>query len=187
MKIKFFYQWLIAIFPLLILISCGKSNHPNRTPYPPPSRYPDKPVIVIYGDGRVNSPQNLPPGQAKKIYGYKSAKVFAPGQQKKYKNIYGRVPAIVIFVPDSRGKRDGSGRWYFHDEDSFKYWKQDDGFYHLDSKYFNDDDEQREVKKSDDYDERTNGNGNSKDKDKDNGNGNDNGNGKAKGKGKGKH
>jgi len=27
--------------------------------------------------------QQLPPGQAKKIYGYKSAKQFAPGQQKK--------------------------------------------------------------------------------------------------------
>ncbi|KAA2245260.1 hypothetical protein F0L74_04670 [Chitinophaga agrisoli] len=26
---------------------------------------------------------NLPPGQAKKIYGTKSAKPFAPGQQKK--------------------------------------------------------------------------------------------------------
>jgi hypothetical protein len=27
----------------------------------------------------------LPPGQAKKIYGTKSAKPFAPGQQKKHK------------------------------------------------------------------------------------------------------
>lgn len=27
--------------------------------------------------------RSLPPGQAKKIYGYKSAKYFAPGQQKK--------------------------------------------------------------------------------------------------------
>lgn len=32
---------------------------------------------------------NLPPGQAKKIYGHKSAKAFAPGQQKKhYNNVY---------------------------------------------------------------------------------------------------
>ncbi|WP_300598322.1 hypothetical protein [Niabella sp.] len=31
--------------------------------------------------------RNLPPGQAKKVYGYQSAKYFAPGQQKKrYRN-----------------------------------------------------------------------------------------------------
>jgi hypothetical protein len=29
------------------------------------------------------NPHGLPPGQAKKIYGTKSAKPFAPGQQKK--------------------------------------------------------------------------------------------------------
>lgn len=31
----------------------------------------------------VGNPNNLPPGQQKKIYGTKSAKQFAPGQQKK--------------------------------------------------------------------------------------------------------
>jgi hypothetical protein len=31
----------------------------------------------------VGNPNNLPPGQQKKIYGTKSAKPFAPGQQKK--------------------------------------------------------------------------------------------------------
>ncbi|MBO9731819.1 MAG: hypothetical protein J7623_24470 [Chitinophaga sp.] len=32
------------------------------------------------------NPHGLPPGQQKKIYGTKSAKPFAPGQQKKYNN-----------------------------------------------------------------------------------------------------
>ena len=32
------------------------------------------------------APRNLPPGQAKKIYGEKSAKDFAPGHQKKNYN-----------------------------------------------------------------------------------------------------
>ncbi len=31
-------------------------------------------------------PHGMPPGQAKKIYGKKSARQFAPGQQKKYKS-----------------------------------------------------------------------------------------------------
>lgn len=45
----------------------------------------------IYKDGRVvvgyASPEykNLPPGQAKKIYGDQSAKDYAPGHRKKYK------------------------------------------------------------------------------------------------------
>jgi hypothetical protein len=174
MKPKNLYQWLIVIFSVVILVGCGKNNHPNRSPSPPPSRYPDRPVVVIFGDGSKNSPGNLPPGQAKKIYGHKSAKAFAPGQQKKYRDRYGRVPPIVISIPDSRGKRDGSGKWYYQDEDSFIYWKNSDGYYHIDDKYFNEDGDTREAKKSEDYDERTNGNGK----------GNGNGNGKAKGKGK---
>ncbi|MET6998930.1 hypothetical protein [Chitinophaga defluvii] len=32
------------------------------------------------------NPHGMPPGQAKKVYGTKSAKPFAPGQQKKVKN-----------------------------------------------------------------------------------------------------
>ena len=38
-------------------------------------------------DRVVRNRRNLPPGQAKKLYGHKSAKAFAPGQQKKrYRN-----------------------------------------------------------------------------------------------------
>lgn len=39
---------------------------------------------VTYSHGRGN--KGLPPGKAKKIYGTKSAKPFAPGQQKKKDN-----------------------------------------------------------------------------------------------------
>ncbi len=45
--------------------------------------------------------RNLPPGQAKKIYGHQSAKAFAPGQQKKaYKNVY--YPQRRAIVNDRR-------------------------------------------------------------------------------------
>jgi hypothetical protein len=41
----------------------------------------------------VNNQQSLPPGQAKKIYGTKSAKPFAPGQRKKeYNNSWPNYP-----------------------------------------------------------------------------------------------
>jgi len=47
---------------------------------------------VIFPGGRRTTPvvitngNNLPPGQAKKVYGEKSAKRFAPGQRKKEQN-----------------------------------------------------------------------------------------------------
>ncbi|MEC5147536.1 hypothetical protein [Chitinophaga sp. 212800010-3] len=45
-------------------------------------------MAVVYSSCVTTYPvegtsQNLPPGQQKKIYGTKSAKPFAPGQQKK--------------------------------------------------------------------------------------------------------
>jgi hypothetical protein len=54
-------------------------------------KYPDGRIgrtdgSVKYPDGTVRYPGNkkwLPPGQAKKRYGTKSARPFAPGQQKK--------------------------------------------------------------------------------------------------------
>ena len=42
------------------------------------------PTVIIVDD----RPQNLPPGQMKKVYGTKSAKVFAPGQQKNDRYYY---------------------------------------------------------------------------------------------------
>ena len=90
------------------------------------------------------------------------------------------MPPIVIIIPASKGRVNGSGKWYYEDQDSLVYWKKDDGYYHLDDKYFAEDEEIRSVKKSDDYDDRTNGNGNGNGKE----NGNGNGNGKSKGKGK---
>lgn len=58
-------------------------------------KYPDGRIkrsngSVYYPDGKVRYPRDnrqaekwMPPGHAKKIYGEKSAKRFAPGQQKK--------------------------------------------------------------------------------------------------------
>jgi len=73
----------------LIFASCRSTRnaptYPDGRTYPrdypnPDGRYPD-------GRGYPTSRYpggNLPPGHAKKVYGHKSAKVFAPGQQKKY-------------------------------------------------------------------------------------------------------
>lgn len=40
----------------------------------------------------------VPPGHAKKLYGYRSAKAFAPGQQKKYyKNYHKRGQYVTVY------------------------------------------------------------------------------------------
>ena len=49
-------------------------------------------VLIRSGSSTViivdDRPQNLPPGHMKKVYGTKSAKVFAPGQQKNDRYYY---------------------------------------------------------------------------------------------------
>ena len=64
----------LLIFSALLVIfaSCSTNRKTVVKTYPNP-----RPVVV------VQQPQSLPPGQAKKIYGDKSAKAYAPGQQKK--------------------------------------------------------------------------------------------------------
>lgn len=72
----------------------GTANYPNNPVYTN-----DGPVTTRRNDGRwydrtnQNNQydqnnryrRNLPPGQAKKLYGAKSAREYAPGQQKKYR------------------------------------------------------------------------------------------------------
>lgn len=94
MTIRNITSVVIAALSVIVMASCGTSrNYPDRRDYPgspypggypyPDGRYPDG----RYPDGRsyptTRYPNRMPPGQAKKVYGYKSAKVFAPGQQNK--------------------------------------------------------------------------------------------------------
>ena len=88
-------------------------------------------------DGRViNNETNLPPGQAKKKYGGKSAKVYAPGQRKKEGNgSYSNLPPQRISIDDRYAQRASNGRYYYTDANGYIYWKGNDGFFYLDRKY----------------------------------------------------
>lgn len=95
------------------------------------------PVVIVDGNGRRgNDFRHLPPGHAKKVYGYKSARNFSPGQRKKLQKRYGYVPPIVVSVPDRYCKRGNGGRYYYTDRGGFTYWRDRDGFYVLDNRYF---------------------------------------------------
>src|SRR5689334_5781787 len=97
---------LPSLAAIIFLVSCSSTNYPTdqNDPYPKGKSYPqqspypypnddgvmvDRQGRVITRDGRVvGNTRNLPPGQAKKIYGGRSAKAYASGQRKKVDRNY---------------------------------------------------------------------------------------------------
>jgi hypothetical protein len=125
----------VGLFSILIIaVSCRSSRpvyerqYPSREypsyPPPPPVYYPN--------------PQSLPPGQAKKVYGSRSARPYAPGQQKKYGYSSRSYPLIIIRTPDIIIGRYNDGRYYYRNPEGYMYWKGYDGRFYLDEKYLND-------------------------------------------------
>lgn len=137
-------------------------RNPDGNPYPEYPQYPDRPTYprgeypdYPPGDYPVNNdpnPGNLPPGQAKKIYGGKSARPYAPGQRKKQNNGYDRnyggykkypdnvyktrsYPLIIQRTRDMIIERERNGRLFYRHPDGLIYWKGYDDRYYLDEKY----------------------------------------------------
>jgi len=134
MKLKF-TPVVVAITILLVACSGSKSTS-SKYPYPG-SPYPQE--SKKEGDGSASEknsnaahPSNLPPGQAKKIYGAKSARDFAPGQQKKHKSYY---PLIIVKTPDIVIMRHVDGRYFYRNADNYVYWKGSDERFYLDEQY----------------------------------------------------
>lgn len=163
---------LIAI--LIFAVSCRSSRPTGRT-YP--RSYPSEPYPVYRG-GDPN-PGNLPPGQAKKIYGGKSARVYAPGQRKKY--AYRRYPLIIIRTPDIVIGRYNDGRSYYKNPEGLMYWQGYDDRFYLDEKYVKD--MEYDQKDYDDWKYRGKNNNSSQGQGRGNSQGNQS---KQKGKGKGR-
>ena len=142
MKAIRFTQTVLLLGLLFSVTSCrttrsGPYSDSRRYPqYPnyPDNRYPGYPLkdYPVYHD---SNPYNLPPGQAKKIYGDKSARPYAHGQRKKYEYSGRRFPLIVIRTPDMVIGRYNDGRYYYHSPEDLWYWKGDDDRFYLDEKY----------------------------------------------------
>jgi hypothetical protein len=121
---------------LIMLVAAAASCSTNRQF--PSERYPqhDRNIVIITN----RNPQNLPPGQAKKIYGGQSAKPYAYGQQKKhhgYDYRYRRIPLIIIRTPDIIIGRNHDGRYYHRNADGFIYWQGYDSRFYIDETYLN--------------------------------------------------
>ena len=121
MKLSTFTQAVILMLIIAFAASCGTSHPTSR--YPDHRDYPDR----YPGDNR-----STPPGHAKKVYGHKSAKVYAPGQRKKYGYRY---PLIIIRRPGMDIRRNGNGRYYYKTSDGFYYWQGYDERLYLDERY----------------------------------------------------
>lgn len=125
MKLSTFTQAVILMLLIAFAASCGTSEPTSR--YPERRDYPDR----YPRDDR--SAHRLPPGHAKKVYGHKSAKVFAPGQRKKYgQRSY---PLIISRRSGIDIRRTRDGRYYYQNADGFYYWQGYDNRFYLDERH----------------------------------------------------
>jgi hypothetical protein len=172
MKTNVFTPAVLLVVVMLALTACRSSRNTG-------GKYPDGNTSGrSYPDYDPN-PNNLPPGQAKKIYGDKSAKKYAPGQRKKQ-----RYPLIIMRTPDIViGRADG--RNFYRNPDGFYYWEGGDGRFYLDEKHLGNISYDKNEYNS--WKARGNGNVQSSNSNaKSKGNGNRKGNGGGNGKGKSK-
>ena len=129
MKTTNFLKALSLLLILVIAVSCRNSRSTTGRQYPrsTPTETPTKTYPPVYAEGG-----NLPPGQAKKVYGGQSAKAYAPGQRKKYANRY---PLVIVYSPAIVIKKHSDGRYYYVNTAGYTYWKGHDGRYYIDEKH----------------------------------------------------
>lgn len=129
MKTTKVIQAVSLLLILVIAVSCRSNRSTTGRQYPrnpTPTETPTKTYPVYTTAG------NLPPGQAKKVYGSQSAKAYAPGQQKKYAN---RHPLVIVYTPGIVINKYSDGRYYYRSNAGHTYWKGYDGRYYIDERH----------------------------------------------------
>lgn len=136
MKLSTFTQAVILMLMIAFAASCGSSRSTPRYPggreypgerHPNDRRYPDR----YPRDER--KAHRLPPGHAKKIYGQKSARAHAPGQQKRYG--YRSYPLVIRRSPGMKIGRSRNGKYYYRNGNGFFYRQGYDGRLYLDRRH----------------------------------------------------
>ena len=123
MKLSTFTQAVIFMLLIAFAASCGTSHPTSR--YPDRRDYPDR-----YPDDR--SVHRLPPGHQKKVYGDRSARVYAPGQRKKYGS---RAYPLIIIPTRGMDLRRSNGRYYYVHPHGLYYWQGYDNRLYLDERH----------------------------------------------------
>jgi len=152
----------LSVFSIILLVSCYSRTIVRTTPPPPPA---PPPVVVV-----EKKESHLPPGQAKKIYGEKSAKDFAPGQQKKRGGY-----ALIVVINTGMKVTIMDGRRCYRNDDEVIYWEGIDGRFYVDERFIPEHYDKKE------YDEWNKNKGKTHGKRNDDDQG-ENGNGHGKGK-----
>src|SRR6188474_540005 len=116
MKTTNLLKAICLLLMFVIAVSCRNSRSTTGRQYPrnPSTETPTK-TSTVYVDGA-----NLPPGQAKKVYGSQSAKAYAPGQRKKNAIRY---PLVIVYTPAIVVKKHSDGRYYYINTAGYTYWK----------------------------------------------------------------
>jgi hypothetical protein len=89
---------------------------------------PAAPVIIIDADGRRSN------GQYRNFDNYNKQQMFNRNQRKKLEKRYGYAPPLIIYVPDRFVDRSG----FYVYNNNIVYRRDRDGYFHLDSRYYND-------------------------------------------------
>ena len=118
----------------LLLTSCSSNSYPtgsSESRYPRnSSSYPRDESIVIDRDGKVVTRDGRVIGSARTN---KGRRTYGSRDSRGYSNQ--RNQATVLRVNDRYARRDNMGRLYYVDQNGNVYWKGNDGYYYLDTKY----------------------------------------------------
>ena len=131
MKTTKLFRAVSLLLILIIAVSCRSNRSTSGRQYPRNSTPPTETSTSTNIYSVQTNGGNLPPGQAKKIYGGQSAKAYAPGQRKKY-------PLVIVYSTRIVISRYSDGRYYYRNPAGYIYWKGDDGRYYIDEKHLKD-------------------------------------------------
>lgn len=126
------FATLLLIFSINVVSAQpweNRSGSNRSSPDYSRQQQPDAPVIIIDADGRRSN------NQYRNFDNYSGQQTFNRKQRKKLEKRYGYVPPLVIYVPDRFVNR--SGVYVYNN--NIVYRKDRDGYFHLDTRYFNDD------------------------------------------------
>ncbi|MEO7313468.1 MAG: hypothetical protein ABIX01_24005 [Chitinophagaceae bacterium] len=105
----------------------------NQGSYPQQWQQPAAPFIIVDGEGRRNGYQGRNFDQCFE------QRSLSRKQRRKLEKRYGFLPPLVMYVPDRYVTRTSRDEFYTYNN-GVRYEKQRDGFFHLDDRYFGDND-----------------------------------------------
>ncbi len=122
------FAFIASLNPASAQPGYGNGPHRNFPDYNQQQQMPAAPVVIIDADGRRSN------NQYRNFDNCVNQQTFSRRQRKRLEKRFGYVPPLAIYVPDRFVNR--SGVYVYNN--NIVYRKDRDGFFHLDTRYFND-------------------------------------------------